>query len=176
MFRILIESICYRSNAIGVFVSYDAIKKFPKCKKNIKTHHFSLNSSFVLNFVWRFVWEGNAAKKISLSTFITFCKRPLYTQNMLKMSEYQRLVLQTKYMKNACRSTLKKPVFITNIYTRSIVILCCFDDIIHVTAKFAIFLVHTEKKLKIKRKPRWCFDIICRGMNNVALHVLYIFN
>lgn len=85
-------------------------------KKNIKTHHFSLNSSFVSNFVWRFVWEGNAAKKISLSTFITFCKRPLYTQNMLKMSEYQRLVLQTKYMKNACRSTLKKPVFITNIY------------------------------------------------------------
>lgn len=76
---------------------------------------------------------------------------------MLKMSEYQRLVLQTKYMKNACRSTLKKPVFITNIYTRSIVIPCCFDDIIHVTAKFAIFLVHTERKIKDKKETTLMF-------------------
>lgn len=37
---------------------------------------------------------------------------------MLNMSEYPRLVLQTKYMKDACTSTIKEPLFITNIYAR----------------------------------------------------------
>lgn len=91
------------------------LKNFLNAKKTSKHTTFRW-----IHLLFQISSEDSSEKvmqlKISLSTFITFCKRPLYTQNMLKMSEYQRLVLQTKYMKNACRSTLKKPVFITNIY------------------------------------------------------------
>lgn len=68
-------------------------------------------------------------------------------QNMLNMSEYLRLVRQTKYMKDACTSTIKEPLFITNI-----VIPLCFDDIIHITAKFATFYSSEWKKLKDKKE------------------------
>lgn len=116
-----------------------------------KAHHFSLNSSFVLNFVWWFVKEGNEAKDISVD-LCWFIKKSIINANHAKYvwvstpGSSNEVHEGCVYINNKGTSLHNKHIRETLSYR------CALMTSFHITAKFATFYSSEWKKLKDKKE------------------------